>query len=43
LPLRHGAQADIDLYLSARAGTVPREAFYNPETLARILGTGPAG
>jgi 2-polyprenyl-6-methoxyphenol hydroxylase-like FAD-dependent oxidoreductase len=35
--LRGGDQSDIDLYLSARSSIVPREAFFNPENLARIF------
>jgi flavin-dependent dehydrogenase len=35
--LRDGEQSDIDLYMSVRAGAVPRAQLHNPETLARIF------
>ncbi len=34
--LRGAEQADIDAYLSARSGTIPKEQFFNAENLARI-------
>jgi flavin-dependent dehydrogenase len=38
--LRGGDQADVDHYYSARSGTVPRESFFHPENIARILAGG---
>jgi flavin-dependent dehydrogenase len=35
--LRHASQEDIDTYMGARFGTLPREAFFTPENLARVL------
>jgi flavin-dependent dehydrogenase len=35
--LRDARQEDIDAFMGARYGTLPREAFFNPENLARIF------
>jgi 2-polyprenyl-6-methoxyphenol hydroxylase-like FAD-dependent oxidoreductase len=35
--LRDASQEDRNAYFAARYGTRPRESFYNPENLARIL------
>jgi 2-polyprenyl-6-methoxyphenol hydroxylase-like FAD-dependent oxidoreductase len=35
--LRVAGQEDVNAYFAARYGTRPREAFYNPENLARIF------
>jgi hypothetical protein len=35
--LRGGSQDDINTYMGARYGTLPRDVFYNPENLGRIL------
>jgi flavin-dependent dehydrogenase len=35
--LRGASQEDLNAYFAARYGTRPRESFYNPENLARIL------
>jgi len=35
--LRSASQDDINAYFDARYGSLPREAFFNPENLARIF------
>jgi len=35
--LRTASQKDVNAYFGARYGTRPRDTFYNPENLARIL------
>lgn len=40
--LQAGNQADINALFSAVFGTIPRETFFHPDNLARILQTAPA-
>ena len=41
--LRGASQEDLNTYFDARYGSLPREAFFNPENLQRLMTNAPAG